>query len=1368
MRTSHRARALCPMHRTALAAALALAFGALDAHALNQTVPGVTSLTMSQAITNANADYTARVALDSTATCAGEEILVDGSGGFVVAESTPLPMISCPGLTIRGTGDGTYGGRISGFNSFSYGGCGLFAGSLVNIDSLEVDGFTNGPALCGPFGSIKNSHLHNSFYGLQGSVSSFANNVVNGNTFGLDLHNTGSGIGGASAASRNYIFGNSSAGIAVEYGGSADIGFNYIGTSDGFAAYGGNGTGIALYGNASSVHDNLISANYASGIEVDDAGGSVIRGNTIGLDAGGTGGLGNGTGILAWSTVTIDANLISGNNDNVVMHAGGAVTSNVIGLDASGTGAVGNSVTGILSTASGPPTVAGNTIAGVQYPIEFDNASGGLIQGNRIGLTTGGVPVSGDIGQYVGISLYCSNAVQITGGNIVGAMSEAGVGLYESSGTTIAGNFIGVANDGKTALGNGGAGIQIGGGGCLAGLAAGKRATGAAATAVRALSAGSNTIESNVIAFNVNSGIQVMAGAASSGNQITNNTITGNGGPATGSGVSIEDNGSVSNTITANAIYGNAPKNINLNTVDQTAALINDAGDTDTGPNDGLNYPELVAVRQDGTKTAIDFNMNVPAGSGTYHIQFFANGAPTPGGQFLIGTMDVNATAGTTPPPFTATFTGTFDNISATSTVTAPVPGTSAGDTSEFSPVVAATRLPALVVSPSSFGFGNVEAGWSSATSATFTLQSSGAAPWTLSTFTSKGACPATPAPLDCSGTSFVCSTDCVNGQPVAVGGACTVTASFAPQSLGPSNLTLTICDNTSGTPQTIQLSGNGTLPPPVSITPNGLNFGNVAIGASSPQQVFTVSNPARTPVALGSPAATAPFAVASTTCGTTLAALSTCTANVTFTPSAVGPASGQLNVPFTSTATGTPVPATASAAIAGVGVAAVQLTMPSSVNVGTYVIGLAPASATATVKNTGTTATAISAVTASAPFTATSDCGTSLAAAASCTITVTLASTTVGAASGNVSVTTAAGTQLIALAGNVAPPAIKLVPAAVDFGQVLVNRTATRDIVATNTTTANVPLGTPSVTAPFTIASNGCGSFVGANGTCTIKVAFAPARSGSASGTLAINFGVSAGLPTGAAAAKRAAKAASGSATALASLTGSGIDAAALDMPSLVEFGTYIAGSAPIVRTVTVTSSGTGVVTFDQIAASGPFGLTSDCPVNLPPDASCTLTITYSSSTLGAAAGVITIRSNATGGLRTIALGALTQLKPMPIIEVRPTTISYGNRLIGTQSPSVSVTIGNSGGADAVLGTFTVTDDYVVVSTSCGATLAPQSSCSAELAMRPIGFGPRPGSLSFTSNADGSPHQVGLGGNGCRPPGAAANRGGGGNSCAP
>jgi secreted trypsin-like serine protease len=120
-------------------------------------------------------------------------------------------------------------------------------------------------------------------------------------------------------------------------------------------------------------------------------------------------------------------------------------------------------------------------------------------------------------------------------------------------------------------------------------------------------------------------------------------------------------------------------------------------------------------------------------------------------------------------------------------------------------------------------------------------------------------------------------------------------------------------------------------------------------------------------------------------------------------------------------------------------------------------------------------------------------------------------------------------------------------------------------------------------------------------------------------------------------------------------------------------------------------------------------------------------------------------------------------------LIDVSPVSISFGNRIIGSSSVPVPVTVSNSGAAAAILGPITVGADYVISNNSCGAALAPGASCSVSVLMRPVGFGPRPGTLSFTSNAEGSPHQVTLTGSGCRPLAPSGNRtGASGDSCSP
>jgi len=145
-------------------------------------------------------------------------------------------------------------------------------------------------------------------------------------------------------------------------------------------------------------------------------------------------------------------------------------------------------------------------------------------------------------------------------------------------------------------------------------------------------------------------------------------------------------------------------------------------------------------------------------------------------------------------------------------------------------------------------------------------------------------------------------------------------------------------------------------------------------------------------------------------------------------------------------------------------------------------------------------------------------------------------------------------------------------------------------------------------------------------------------------------------------------------------------------------------------------------------------------------------VTVGFSNTTVGTFNGTLTVVSNAPGGSRAVPLGAVAQLLATPLIHVSPTFIGYGNRMFGTQSDSQRIAVVNDGGALATLSPFAVSVDYLIVGNTCGLTLASQATCFADVAFRPLGFGPRPGQFTFTSNSANSPHSVDMLGTGCRP----------------
>jgi len=164
----------------------------------------------------------------------------------------------------------------------------------------------------------------------------------------------------------------------------------------------------------------------------------------------------------------------------------------------------------------------------------------------------------------------------------------------------------------------------------------------------------------------------------------------------------------------------------------------------------------------------------------------------------------------------------------------------------------------------------------------TISLTNSGDASLTIS-----GIAIAGPNPSDYSQTN-----DCGTSLPVSA--TCSITVVFKPAGLDTRTAAVTITDNAPGSPQAVPLSGVGTQ---VKITPTALKFGNVVVNSSSTKTVI-FANQGATAVHISgisiSGGNAGDFSVTSG-CGSTVAAKSTCTVALTFTPSAKGVRSATL-----------------------------------------------------------------------------------------------------------------------------------------------------------------------------------------------------------------------------------------------------------------------------------------------------------------------------------------------------------------------------------------------------------------------------------------------------------------------------------------
>jgi hypothetical protein len=126
-------------------------------------------------------------------------------------------------------------------------------------------------------------------------------------------------------------------------------------------------------------------------------------------------------------------------------------------------------------------------------------------------------------------------------------------------------------------------------------------------------------------------------------------------------------------------------------------------------------------------------------------------------------------------------------------------------------------------------------------------------------------------------------------GSSVTAGASCTIIVTFKPTAPGTRTGTLSVTDNAPGSPQTVSLSGTGTV---VKLSATSINFGSQKVGTTSPPVPVTLSNAGTTTLTISSikigGADPKDFAETNN-CGSSLGAGKSCTIKMTFSPTATG-----------------------------------------------------------------------------------------------------------------------------------------------------------------------------------------------------------------------------------------------------------------------------------------------------------------------------------------------------------------------------------------------------------------------------------------------------------------------------------------------
>jgi len=383
----------------------------------------------------------------------------------------------------------------------------------------------------------------------------------------------------------------------------------------------------------------------------------------------------------------------------------------------------------------------------------------------------------------------------------------------------------------------------------------------------------------------------------------------------------------------------------------------------------------------------------------------------------------------------------------------------------------------------------------------------------------------------------------------------------------------------------------------------------------------------------------------------------------------------------------------------------------PSSMTFPSQPSNTSSAAQTVTVTNTGANALTVSAITLTGDFSETDNCVSgSVAQGATCAIQVTFTPTATGLRTGSAAIAAnvAGGSLTVTLSGTgVASLPVNLSPATVAFDPTPVGKTSSSlQVTATNSNSFPVAISSETVSGPFALASNSCGTTsLAANAACQLTVEFQPTAAGAASG--ALTFVDAAGTQT-------------------VSLTGTG-QAPATDTlsTSSLTFPATILHQLSAPQMVAINNSGDLSLTQIATTVSGAFQIASNtCGTQLPGQSSCAVSVVFIPTATGSQSGVLTIVDSIR--TQTVPLSGVGLLPP--VITPSPASLSFAAQPVNTTSAAQTVTVTNTGGAPMANVGFQIIGgsaaSFATAATTCGASqgsaLDAGSSCTVQVTFTP------------------------------------------------
>ena len=265
-----------------------------------------------------------------------------------------------------------------------------------------------------------------------------------------------------------------------------------------------------------------------------------------------------------------------------------------------------------------------------------------------------------------------------------------------------------------------------------------------------------------------------------------------------------------------------------------------------------------------------------------------------------------------------------------------------------------------------------------------------------------------------------------------------------------------------------------------------------------------------------------------------------------------------------------------------------------------------------------------------------------------------------------------------------------------------------------------------------YTVATNGCGAPVEADGSCQLAVTFTPSLAGDRLAVLVVDTGEGrVRVPLtgeGAAAGDSGPVSTLTSTTAPTTTVPEPVRVGSLQADrSELAFGGVLVGRSGAAAGFKVSNVGSAPVRVTSVTVSGPaapdFRVSSRCPSEpLTPAGSCDLSVSFTPGALGERTATVAVAAEGAPpvSIRLTGSGIAAQLR------LEPPSATFPNQPVGSQSAPYAFTVRNTGtAAGTITGIVLQSKEFIVKDACTGDTLDPGRSCTFHVYFMPRTAGP-------------------------------------------